>query len=319
MEKFEHPKYEIEELDVDKNYGRFVVEPLERGFGITLGNALRRVMLSSLPGGAVFSIKIDDVFHEFSSIPGVVEDVTMIILNIKSLILKIDTDEIYTLRINAKGPGVIYAKDIECPAGVEILNPDLEICTLENNASFNCEMKAKVGRGYVSNEDNKKLSLVASQGVGAIYTDSIYTPVLNANFNVVPSNLKDSVKYDKLILEVTTNGAIKAEEAVALASKILIDHLTVLTSLDDLIAESESVVMEKAVDTNVVSSRRQIEDLNLSVRSYNCLKRAGIVTVEELVQKTEDEMSKIRNLGRKSLKEIKAVLNECGLNFRKND
>ena len=180
-------------------------------------------------------------------------------------------------------------------------------------------MKAKVGRGYVSNEDNKKLSLVASQGVGAIYTDSIYTPVLNANFNVVPSNLKDSVKYDKLILEVTTNGAIKAEEAVALASKILIDHLTVLTSLDDLIAESESVVMEKAVDTNVVSSRRQIEDLNLSVRSYNCLKRAGIVTVEELVQKTEDEMSKIRNLGRKSLKEIKAVLNECGLNFRKND
>ena len=316
MQKFERPKYRIEQLEEQNNYGKFIVSPLERGFGTTVGNALRRVMLSSLPGGAVYSVKIDGVFHEFTSIKGVKEDVTLIILNIKNLILKISGEESYSLRINANGPCTVTAADIFCPAGVEVLNPELEIAHLDKGGVLDIEMKAKNGRGYVSADENKRLYQNSSQGIGTIFTDSIYTPVVRMNYEVEATRVGQSAKYDELTLEVWTNGSIKPEEGISMASKILADHFSLLTVLDEEVVTTESVMKDYVHEKNAKTINMSIEDLDLTVRSYNCLKRAGISTVEELTSKTEEEMSRVRNLGKKSLKEVKEKLNDLGLNFR---
>ena len=319
MNKFERPKFKVSEYVESDNYGKFVISPLERGFGTTLGNALRRTMLSSLPGGAVYSIKVDGVFHEFSSIKGVREDVTLIVLNIKNLILEISDDDVYTLRISAKGPCTVKAEDIVYPAGVEILNPELEIAHLDKGGELDIEMLARRGRGYVSADENKQLYQGSSQGIGTIYTDSIYTPVVKANYEVEPTRVGQSAKYDELTMEVWTNGSINPQESISLASKILMSHLELLTELDEDVKEMDSV-MKPYVDTGYAKKNNMtIDDLDLTVRSYNCLKRAGISTVEELTQKTEDEMSRVRNLGKKSLKEVKEKLLALGLSFKSND
>ncbi len=319
MEKFERPKFELTKDYQEGNYGRFTIGPLERGFGTTIGNAMRRVMLSSLPGGGIFSVKINGVFHEFSSIPGVKEDVTMIILRLKDLILKVDGDDEYTLRITAAGPTIVTAKDIICPTGVEVLNPNLEICTIAAGGDLEMELKVKNGRGYVSADENKRLHQNSSQGIGTIYTDSIYTPVTKANFTVEPARVGQSVKYDSLALEVWTDGSLTPTEAVAWAAKILIDHLNLFANIDQNIAESEDLMKEKANEQKAKKIHMSIEDMDLTVRSYNCLKRAGIANVEELTQKTEDEMARVRNLGKKSLKEVKEKLSSMGLSFKAHD
>lgn len=316
MQKFERPKFKINEYVESENYGKFVVSPLERGFGTTLGNALRRTMLSSLPGGAVYSIKVDGVFHEFSSIKGVKEDVTMIILNIKNLILDIMDDDTYTLKIAAKGPCTVKAGDIICPAGVEILNKDLEIAHLEKGGSLDIDLMARNGRGYVSADENKTLYQGSSQGIGTIYTDAIYTPVVKANFEVEPTRVGQSAKFDELTVELTTDGSINPKEAFALAAKILISHLELLTEVDQLTSELGSLMEENTHENMGGVINMSIDDLDLTVRSYNCLKRASINTVEELINKTEDEMSKVRNLGKKSLKEVKEKLAELNLSFK---
>lgn len=316
MQKFERPKFKISEYVESDNYGKFVISPLERGFGTTLGNALRRTMLSSLPGGAVYSIKIDGVFHEFSSIKGVREDVTMIILNIKQLIIDIADDSTYTLRISAKGPCTVTAGDIICPAGVEILNKDLVIANLEEGGVLDMELMARIGRGYVSADENKQIYQGSSQGIGAIYTDAIYTPVVKANFNVEPTRVGQSAKFDELTVEVWTDGSINPKESIALASKILISHLELFAEVDSMSNELGSLMEENVHDVNGKAINMSIDDLDLTVRSYNCLKRAGISTVEELTQKSEDEMSRVRNLGKKSLKEVKEKLTSLGLSFK---
>ena len=316
MQKFERPKFKISEYVESDNYGKFVISPLERGFGTTLGNALRRTMLSSLPGGAVYSIKIDGVFHEFSSIKGVREDVTMIILNIKQLIIDIADDSTYTLRISAKGPCTVTAGDIICPAGVEILNKDLVIANLEEGGVLDMELLAKIGRGYVSADENKQIYQGSSQGIGAIYTDAIYTPVVKANFNVEPTRVGQSAKFDELTVEVWTDGSINPKESIALASKILISHLELFAEVDSMSNELGSLMEENVHDGSGKAINMSIDDLDLTVRSYNCLKRAGISTVEELTQKSEDEMSRVRNLGKKSLKEVKEKLASLNLSFK---
>ena len=319
MNKFERPKFKVGEYVESENYGRFVISPLERGFGTTLGNALRRTMLSSLPGDAVYSVKIDGVFHEFSSIKGVREDVTLIVLNIKSLILDIADDDVYTLRISAKGPCTVKAEDIILPAGVEILNPQLEIAHLDQGGELEMELLARKGRGYVSADENKLLYQGSSQGIGTIYTDSIYTPVVKANYTVEPTRVGQSAKYDELTMEVWTNGSIDPKESLALAAKILISHLDLLTNIDVEISEMNSVMKDYVNEGNAKKVNMSIDDLDLTVRSYNCLKRAGISTVEELTQKTEEEMSRVRNLGKKSLKEVKEKLQALNLSFKHND
>ncbi|MBQ5805202.1 MAG: DNA-directed RNA polymerase subunit alpha [Erysipelotrichaceae bacterium] len=319
MNKFERPKFKVGEYVESENYGRFVISPLERGFGTTLGNALRRTMLSSLPGDAVYSVKIDGVFHEFSSIKGVREDVTLIVLNIKSLILDIADDDVYTLRISAKGPCTVKAEDIILPAGVEILNPQLEIAHLDQGGELEMELLARKGRGYVSADENKLLYQGSSQGIGTIYTDSIYTPVVKANYTVEPTRVGQSAKYDELTMEVWTNGSIDPKESLALAAKILISHLNLLTNIDAEISEMDSVMKDYVNEGNAKKVNMSIDDLDLTVRSYNCLKRAGISTVEELTQKTEEEMSRVRNLGKKSLKEVKEKLQALNLSFKHND
>lgn len=316
MQKFERPKFEIKEYVESENYGKFVITPLERGFGTTIGNALRRVMLSSLPGGAVYSIKVDGVYHEFSSVKGVKEDVTLIILHLKNLILKISGDETYTLRITAKGPCKVTAKDIVCPTGVEVLNPDLEIATIDEGGVLEMEMKAKNGRGYISADENKKIYQNSSQGIGTIYTDAIYTPITKANYTVEPTRVGQNVKYDELTMEVWTDGSITPTESLALASKILIDHFELLTHVEEAVMSQDSCMKEHINEVNSSKMSIPIEDLDLTVRSYNCLKRAGIQNTDELTQKTEEEMSRVRNLGKKSLKEVKEKLNQLGLNFR---
>ena len=316
MQKFERPKFKISEYVESDNYGKFVISPLERGFGTTLGNALRRTMVSSLPGGAVYSIKIDGVFHEFSSIKGVREDVTMIILNIKQLIIDIADDSTYTLRISAKGPCTVTAGDIICPAGVEILNKDLVIANLEEGGVLDMELMAKIGRGYVSADENKQIYQGSSQGIGAIYTDAIYTPVTKANFSVEPTRVGQSAKFDELTVEVWTDGSINPKESIALASKILISHLELFAEADSLTSEMGSLMEENVHDGVGKAINMSIDDLDLTVRSYNCLKRAGISTVEELTQKSEDEMSRVRNLGKKSLKEVKEKLASLNLSFK---
>lgn len=316
MQKFERAHFEVKEYDESQHYGKFVFEPLERGFGTTIGNALRRVLLSSLPGAAVFSIKVDGVYHEFTSIPGIVEDVTAIILNIKTLVMSIQDDEIYTLRISKQGPGAVTGADIICPEGVEVISKDLHICTLEEGGMLEMELQARIGRGYVSADTNKQLYQTPNQPLGIIYTDSIYTPIEKVSYNVEPTRVGQDAHYDKVALEIWTDSSLSPAEAVALASKILIDHLELLTNVHEAVNDMESVMKEAQGEVQNKGLVMMIEDLDLSVRSYNCLKRAGIQTVEELTQRTEDEMMRVRNLGKKSLKEVKDKIYDLGLNFK---
>ncbi|ENY87360.1 DNA-directed RNA polymerase, alpha subunit [[Clostridium] innocuum 2959] len=316
MQKFERAHFEVKEYDESQHYGKFVFEPLERGFGTTIGNALRRVLLSSLPGAAVFSIKVDGVYHEFTSIPGIVEDVTAIILNIKTLVMSIQDDEIYTLRISKQGPGVVTGADIICPEGVEVISKDLHICTLEEGGMLEMELQARIGRGYVSADTNKQLYQTPNQPLGIIYTDSIYTPIEKVSYNVEPTRVGQDAHYDKVALEIWTDSSLSPAEAVALASKILIDHLELLTNVHEAVNDMESVMKEAQGEVQNKGLVMMIEDLDLSVRSYNCLKRAGIQTVEELTQRTEDEMMRVRNLGKKSLKEVKDKIYDLGLSFK---
>ena len=316
MIEIERPRIETEEISNDSTYGRFVVEPLERGFGTTLGNSLRSVLLSSLPGVAVKSIKIDGVVHEFSTIPGVKEDVTEIVLNIKGLIAKLHCDGPKTVEIAAEGPCVVTADSIKCDSEVEILNPDLHIATLGEGAKLYMEIVLDKGRGYVSGERNKQSM---PQGViGELAVDSIYTPVLKVNFNVEPTRVGQSIDYDKLTLEVWTNGVITAQEAVSLAAKVLTDHLTLFVDLSDK-GKSTEIMVEKDDKGKEKVLEMTIEELDLSVRSFNCLKRAGINTVEDLLSKSEEDMMKVRNLGRKSLEEVIWKLASLGFNLRKDD
>lgn len=316
MQKFERAHFEVKEYDESKHYGKFVFEPLEKGFGATIGNALRRVLLSSLPGAAVFSIKVDGVYHEFTSIPGIVEDVTTMILNIKTLVMKIQDDEIYTLRISKQGPGEVTGADIYCPEGVEVLSKDLHICTLEEGGMLEMELQARVGRGYVNADTNKQLYQTPNQPLGIIYTDSIYTPIEKVSYSVDPTRVGQNANYDKVTLEVWSDSSISPAESLALSAKILIDHLELLTNVDEAVNDMESVMKEAQGEVQNKGLVMMIEDLDLSVRSYNCLKRAGIQTVEELTQRTEDEMMRVRNLGKKSLKEVKDKLYDLGLNFK---
>mgnify|MGYP003092326246 FL=1 len=319
MQKFERADFEVQEYVESENYGKFVLSPLERGFGTTIGNALRRVLLSSLPGAAVFSIKVDGVYHEFTSIPGVREDVSMIILQLKQLVMKIEDDEVYTLQISAKGPCTITAGDIICPAQVEVINKDLEIAHLEKDITLEMELKAKNGRGYISADLNKQLNQGSSQGIGTVFTDSIYTPVEKVAYNVEPTRVGEDVKYDAVTLEVWTDGSINPQKAIAMAAKILMDHLDIVAGINDEVLQMDEVLKEGNTEQPSKGQQMMIEDLDLSVRSYNCLKRAGIQTVDELTQKTEDEMMRVRNLGKKSLKEVKDKLIELGLGFKSFD
>ena len=319
MQKFERADFEVKEYVESENYGKFVLSPLERGFGTTIGNALRRVLLSSLPGAAVFSIKVDGVYHEFTTIPGIREDVSMIILQLKQLVMTIEDDDVYDLQISAKGPCTITAGDIICPAQVEILNKDLEIAHLEKDVTLEMELKAKNGRGYVSADINKQLNQGASQGIGTVYTDSIYTPIEKVSYNVEPTRVGEDVKYDSLTMEIWTDGSINPQKALSLAAKILIDHLDIVASINEDILNMDNVIMEGTTEQPNKGQQMMIEDLDLSVRSYNCLKRAGIQTVDELTQKTEDEMMRVRILGKKSLKEVKDKLIELGMGFKSFD
>ena len=317
MFDFERPNIEVAEISEDKKYGRFVVEPLERGYGITLGNSLRRIMLSSLPGAAVSQVKIEGVLHEFSSIPGVKEDVTEIIMNIKSLAIKnsSDTNEPKTAYIEYEGEGVVRASDIQVDQDVEILNPDLVIATLSGkDTKLYMELTITRGRGYVSSERNKTEDLP----IGVIAVDSIYTPVERVNVTVENTRVGQITDFDKLTLDVYTNGTLEPDEAVSLAAKVLSEHLNLFIDLSEN-AKTAEVMVEKEDDEKEKVLEMSIDELELSVRSYNCLKRAGINTVEELTNKTSEDMMKVRNLGRKSLEEVLAKLKELGLQLNPSD
>lgn len=316
MFDFEKPNIEIAEISEDKRYGKFVVEPLERGYGTTLGNSLRRIMLSSLPGAAVSQVKIDGVLHEFSSIPGVKEDVTEIIMNIKSLAIKnnSDTDEPKVAYIEFEGEGVITAADIQADADIEIMNPDQIIATLSGgtDSKFYMELTITKGRGYISADKNKNDDLP----IGVIAVDSIYTPVERVNMAVANTRVGQQTDYDKLTLEIYTNGTLAPDEAVSLAAKVLSEHLNLFIDLSEN-AKTAEIMVEKEDKEKVLEMN--IDELELSVRSYNCLKRAGINTVEELCNRTSEDMMKVRNLGRKSLEEVLAKLKELGLQLNPSD
>lgn len=314
MIEIEKPKINIVEKSDDNSYGKFVVEPLERGYATTLGNSLRRILLSSLPGAAVTSIKIQGVLHEFATIPGVREDVTEIILNIKDIAAIMHTNETVTLRIEAKGPAEVKAGDIITGPDVEIINKDLYIATLDDNAELVMELEMKKGRGYVTAEKNK----TENQTIGVIPIDSIYTPVKKVNFQVENTRVGNRTDFDKLTLEVWTDGTITPEEATSLGAKVLNEHLNLFITLTEHVSEVE-IMVEKEEDKKEKVLEMTIEELDLSVRSYNCLKRAGINTVEELTQKTEDDMMKVRNLGKKSLEEVQKKLAELGLSLKKSE
>ncbi len=311
MIETEKPKIEWESQD-DEHYGRFIVEPLERGYGITLGNSLRRILLSSLPGAAVTSVKIEGVLHEFSTIPHVLEDTPEIILNLKELRMKIHSYEPQVLIVDAQGQGEIKAGDISAPAEVEILNPDLVIATLEEGGKLYMEITARIGRGYVPAERNK----FPNQPIGVIPVDSIFTPIRKVNFNVEDTRVGQVTDYDKLTLDIWTDGSIQADEALSLGAKILSKHLNLFIHLTEKVEEVEADDEEDKDDKEKVLEMT-IEELDLSVRSYNCLKRAGINTVQELILKTEEEMMKVRNLGKKSLEEVQNKLTELGLALKK--
>ncbi len=318
MFDFEKPKIEVAEISDDKRRGKFVVEPLERGYGTTLGNSLRRIMLSSLPGAAVSQVKIDGVLHEFSSIPGVKEDVTEIIMNIKNLAIRnnSDTNEAKTAYIEFEGEGVVTAADIQADQDIEILNPDLVIATLNGGADSKLYMELTItrGRGYVGADRNKNEDLP----IGVIAIDSIYTPVERVNLSVENTRVGQITDYDKLTLDVFTNGTLAPDEAVSLAAKVLSEHLVLFIDLSES-ARNLDVMVERKDDEKEKVLEMNIDELELSVRSYNCLKRAGINTVEELTNRTPEDMMKVRNLGRKSLEEVLAKLKELGLQLNPSE
>lgn len=319
MFEFEKPRIEIDEISEDKKYGRFVVEPLERGYGTTLGNSLRRIMLSSLPGTAVSHIRIDGVVHEFSAVPGVKEDVTEIVMNIKSLAIKnesSDLNETKTMYIDANGEGIVTAADIKCDPDLEIINKDQVIATL--NGGTDCklyiEMTVVNGRGYVSSEKNKRDEMA----IDVIPIDSIFTPIERVNIAVENTRVGQITDFDKLTLDVYTNGTLEPDEAVSLAAKVMSEHLNTFIDLSER-AKMAEVIVEKEEDESVKVLELNIDELELSVRSFNCLKRAGINTVEELTNKTADDMMKVRNLGRKSLEEVLTKLKELGLSLKSSE
>lgn len=314
MLEIERPNVEIVDRKEDNTYGKFVLEPLERGYGVTLGNSLRRILLSSLPGAAISSIRVQNIYHEFSTIQGVTEDVTEIILNLKELCAIMDTDEPQTLIIDANEAGEICAGDIIVPSDVEILNKDLHIATLDEGAHLYIEMQMTKGRGYVSADMNKG----DNDPIGVIPIDSIFTPVRKVNFKVESARVGDSANYDRLILEVWTDGSISPEEATSLGAKIMSEHLNLFITLTDHVSDVE-IMVEKEEDIKEKVLEMTIEELDLSVRSYNCLKRAGINTVDELAQKSDEDMMKVRNLGRKSLEEVQKKLLELGLGLKRTE
>lgn len=314
MQKFEKANFNIAEYDETDNYGKFVIEPLERGFGTTLGTALRRVLLSSIPGCAIHAVKVQGAIHEFSAVDGVVEDVTSIILQLKKLVFDIEGDEDVTMIIDVKGPAVVTGADIQCPSEVTMISNDLEIAHVADGEHFYMEMYAHRDRGYVRAEQNKKLI----NTIGVIATDSIYSPVVNVAYAVEPTRVGQSAKYDQLTLEITTDGSMQPHEALSLSAKILGEHLNMFVELTDAAMNMEVMSETEEETTNKVLDMT-IEELDLSVRSYNCLKRAGIQTVQELAAKSEDDMIKVRNLGKKSLKEVKEKLVELGLGFKTVD
>ncbi len=315
MIEIEKPKVECVELSEDQTYARYVVEPLERGYGITLGNSLRRIMLSALPGAAVSSVKIDGILHEFSNIPGVKEDVTDIILNLKKLIVNLHSEGPKTVYIEAQGACEITAADIKLDSDIEILNPEIHIATLNEDAKLYMEITITKGRGYVSAERNKQL---AQPVIGLIPVDSIYTPVPKVNFKVEDTRVGQVTDFDKLTLELWTNGTLTPNEVISLAAKIMNEHLNLFIELSDNAMNAE-IMVEKEETKKEKVLEMTIEELDLSVRSYNCLKRASINTVEELVKKTEEDMMKVRNLGRKSLEEVINKLHALGLSLPSED
>ena len=313
MIKFEKPEYKIAEYVESNHYGKFELEPLERGFGTTIGNALRRVMLSSLPGSAVIGVKIDGVMHEFQKIDGIIEDVTTIVLNLKNLVVKNHSDEIKTLTLSASKEGVVTAASIDKDADIEVINPDLVICTLVKGGSINMEIVVSNGRGYVEASVNKKL--LDESKIGIIPMDANYSPIECVKYEVLDTRVGQNENYDKLLLEVTTDGSMTPEESIALASKILVEHFKLLCDLN-AIANVSGIMQEKHVDTMTKTLETPIEEVEFSVRAYNCLKRAGIHTIQDLVNKKEVEVTKIRNLGKKSLKEVIDKVADLGLNFK---
>ncbi len=315
MIEIEKPRVECVHVSDDNSYGKFVVEPLERGYGTTLGNSLRRILLSSLPGVAVNSIKIDGILHEFSTIPGVAEDVTEIILNIKKLAIKLYSDGPKTIYINHEGAGDICARDIKCDSDVEIINGDLHIATLNEDAKLFMEIVIDKGRGYVSADRNKQL---LQPVIGVIPVDSIYTPVMKVNYTVDNTRVGQITDYDKLTLEVWTDGTINPPDAVSLGAKILNEHLNLFIDLSES-AKNAEIMIEKEESKKEKVLETTIEELDLSVRSYNCLKRAGINTVQDLTNRSENDMMKVRNLGRKSLEEVIAKLESLGLALASNE
>ncbi|MFA6947960.1 MAG: DNA-directed RNA polymerase subunit alpha [Eubacteriales bacterium] len=315
MIEIEKPNIATVNLSEDGKIGKFIIEPLERGYGTTLGNSLRRVLLSSLPGVAVTSVKIDGVLHEISTVPGIKEDVPEIILNVKGVVAKLHCDEPKTVVLDVTGPGTATSGDIKSDSDIEILNPQHHIATVGENARFYMELTFDHGRGYVSQEKNKQIGAPA---IGVIYTDSIYTPVYNVSYQVENTRVESSTDYDKLTLEVQTNGTISAKEAVSLGAKILNDHLELFVNLSEeakkteVMVEREETIKEKVLEMT-------IEELDMSVRSFNCLKRAGIDTVEDLTNRTEEDMIKVRNLGKKSLEEVILKLHALGLDLKKEE
>jgi DNA-directed RNA polymerase subunit alpha len=314
MLEIEKPKIECVEVSEDGTYGKFIVEPLERGYGITLGNALRRILLSSLPGAAANHIRIDGVLHEFSTVRGVKEDVAELILNIKGLALKMNGDGPKTIVIDAQGPGEVTAGDIKADGDVEIINKDLHIATLDDDAKLYMEILVNRGRGYVSQTKNKSEDMP----IGTIPVDSIYTPIKRVNFVVENTRVGQITDYDKLSLEVWTNGTIMPDEAISLSAKILIEHFKLFMTLTDH-ANNVEIMVEKEEDKKEKVLEMTIEELDLSVRSYNCLKRAGINTVQELTERTMDDMMKVRNLGKKSLEEVEQKLEALGLSLKQSE
>ena len=314
MIEFEKPNIECLEIDDVNNYAKFVCEPLERGYGVTIGNSLRRIMLSSLPGCAITSVKIDGVLHEFSTIPNVVEDVPELIVNLKNVRLKFDGNEEKTIRIDFKGEGEVTAGDIKSDGTVEVLNPDLHIATVSEGGSLVMEMTADRGRGYNSSEKNKK----PNQDISVLPIDSIYTPVKKVNYQVENTRVGQTVDYDKLVIEVWTDGSLKAHEALSLAAKVMTGHLELFIDLSET-TKNTQVMIEKEESKKEKVLEMSIEELELSVRSYNCLKRANISTVEDLISKSESEMMKGRNLGKKSFDEVTAKLHSLGLDFAQED
>lgn len=317
MKQFQQPQFKVAKFDKDTNKGEFVIEPLERGFGLTLGNAFRRVLLSSLPGSSIYAIQVEGARHEFSSLDGIVEDVTSIVLNLKGLVLNItdDDDEAKrTMTIDVKGPAEVKASDIKVPSDVEIVNPDLVIAHVAEGGELKMSLYANKGRGYITCENNKQIN--TSFPIGTVMTDSSYSPIVKVDYEVEPTRVGHDSHYDRLIIRVETNGSMNPADAVSLAANILVAHFSLFTNLGEIAASSDQVFSISSEPTRSKYADMTIEELDLTVRSYNCLKRAGISTVMELANRSEEEMMKVRNLGKKSLKEVKEKLEQIGLSFR---